>query len=299
MESAIQNGLENTKEHGCKSATTLLKLQTMDERIFLETNQIIPDKNKLREQSKQYDVFSTEENIITDLANSIADATLGSINETNLDSVRELFYHTYAALLKIVLIDKNSKSKSKRQAGVIEKLDKFREFLERELNAVLGFEFATAAYYFSGLLSGFIEVELNSEFTKVKKRIHSAARDLWLLRMPQTLLAKTDLANSGRLQAVLSYICTTDKVVCKLGTLNTLEGIALLENPLPTFTRINIENLLQDLDVDVLNLLNIYKQRDRARLSESKVKYRGLASKEHLLDLVTDLEEQIKVFCRE
>ena len=294
IESAIQNGLDKAKEYGRKSAATLLKLQTMDERVFLETNQIVPDRNKLREQSKQYDVFSTEENIISDLAESIADATLGSINETYLDNTRELFHHTYAALLKIVLIDKSSK----RQASVTEKLDRLREFLERELSAVLGLEFTTAAYYFSGLLSGFIEVELSSEFTKVKQKIYSAARDLWLLRMPQTLLADTKLANNGRLQALLSYICTTDKAVCKLGKLNTLEGIALLENPLPTFARINIEELLQELDVDVLNLLSIYKQRDRARLSESKVKYRGIASKEELLDLVIDLEEQIKAFCR-
>ena len=111
--------------------------------------------------------------------------------------------------------------------------------------------------------------------------------------MPQMLLSATNLVNS-RPQAILFYICTTDKVVCKLGKLNTLERVALLENPLSTIIRTNPD----ELDRGVFKLVDSYTNRAIARQSEPRVEYRGLASKEQLLDLVADLEEQIKPFCK-
>ena len=84
LSSNLMVGLENAKKHGYKSAETLLKLQTMEERIFLETNQITPDKNKFR-HLKQYDIFSTKQNIISNLANSIGSKTFEIINKAYLD----------------------------------------------------------------------------------------------------------------------------------------------------------------------------------------------------------------------
>lgn len=155
----------------------------MDEEIFLRENRIIPDWKRVEERAVYYGLSSVSNNYLNDIADLWTNKMMLDIDESTIQLAREVVNYTYAALLKIVLIHKASKQ------NVIEKMQKFYNFLDCELNCVLGRESAIAAYFFSNQMRDkFIQVQAEMSFADVKKRLFSTAWDFLLWSIPEIQL---------------------------------------------------------------------------------------------------------------
>lgn len=217
---------------------------------------------------------------------------LKETDEPFIEHLRYIIDYTYAALLKLVLINISSKQ------SIANKLQEFCDFLECQLNIVLGLELATAAYYLSNKVQlKFIPFEIKQiPFATVRDRLCSTARDFFLLRVPEILLS-----NGNEQETLLCFVCSAQKAIRQIGRLITIES--LVSSPklaLPSGISFNQEELQQKLGKEAFDVLHKQQQqRVAARLVTSTVEKREPISKKQLKDLITNLEDQIKTLCKQ
>lgn len=126
---------------------------------------------------------------------------------------------SYAALLKMSLI------KNQLKQPPFKKMEKLRLFMKKELGCFLAREFHLAYHYFTGVLPRLVIVEKNLKFEKAKKNLRATAWDIFLLRLPELLLANATID-----ETFIGYPCTAEKELQELGSLFSIERLILREN---------------------------------------------------------------------
>lgn len=292
LESAVMNGIEKAINNGNAAAATILQLHTMNEKIFLQDGSIIPDRKRVKEYAKRYGINSIDSNFFNDIATLMAKEMLKDVDEQFIDNLRYIINYTYAALLKLVLINTSNKQ------NIANKLQEFCDFFECQLNLVLGRELAIATYYLSNKLqSKFIPFEIKQiPFATVRARLCHTARDFFLLRVPEI-----SLSSGNEQKTLLCFVCSAEKAIRQIGRLITIES--LVSSPklaIPSGISFNQEELQQKLSEDAFDVLCKQQQQQvAARLIASTVEKREPISKEQLKDLITNLEDQIKTLCKQ
>jgi hypothetical protein len=270
-----------------RAMETILEVHLMDEKIFLNEERVTPNQERLELYKQKYNLSA---NSIKDIAPFWYQKNFAEIDDSNfIQTIKSIVNYTYAALLKMILIHKAS------GRGTLKKLQEFLSFLESEdFNMVLMREGVIAAYYFSNNLPDkFIQVQSDMDFAKVRKKMLGTAWDFLLLRMPENLLLY-----GTEQDTTLCYLCSADKAVRKLGRLFTIELISN-QNQITTQLSFKYDKISRDLGKEVANKLCTQLQEQHQRRQKSLI-LNGVSPvpKENIDDLISDLENQVKVLCK-
>jgi hypothetical protein len=279
----------NKQKHAINAAETILKTHLMDEEIFLNEGYVEFDWERFEIYKQQYNISS---DCVKDLAPIWYKENIAKRidDPAFIQYSKDIVNFTYAALLKMILIHKASGQ------GVARKLQDFFSFLEHEdFNVFLMRESLIAAYYFNNNLPDkFIQIESDMKFNKVRQKMLGTAWDFLLLRMPETLLMY-----GAAKDTTLCYICSADKAVQKLGRLFTIELVSN-QAKIPSMISLKHEEISQDLGEEVANKLCGQLQNQNERRQANLI-LNGVnpVGKEKLENLISSLEDQVKVLCKQ
>jgi hypothetical protein len=187
-----------------------LLLSGLDGELFLRS-----DALKLGPVGRQFliDTYGTAD---LDKAASIAFNRLPK-------NTREIVDATYAALLKIALIEA-----SVPYAQFSRRIEEFMDFLETSLNAILGLEIVTAILFFSGQIGKFIPLRRRAPFEERLASVRSSAWDLFLARMAPAFVGEGDETSLN-----LPLIITSDERLKKIVRAQQLVGVVALDGKPP------------------------------------------------------------------
>jgi hypothetical protein len=253
IESVARNGKAKAKECALDAAETLLRLHTMDERVFKLENRIVTDPAGLEPYAERFGVATIEE-----MVPLMIEAMTSDIDAEAFNGWME---YSYAVLLKMVLIHLGGKR------TVEEKCELLRDFMEGELNVVAAREGAIAPYYFAGQLERFIPVKKGmSSFADARKKLKASAWDLFLLRIPELHLAMGDEE-----ETLLCYICTSERDLRAIGRHFTIEQVVAQSSHSYPATAVSLAISSNDkrLSADkAIRIVERQKQRVDARASD-------------------------------
>ena len=109
IESLVKNGInDRARKYANDTATTILRLHTMDEQAFLKHGRIVPSKERIEDYAERYKINPANCDLIKDIV-PLWVKDMIAIDESQLKMYRENLNYTYVALLKMVLIHKASK----------------------------------------------------------------------------------------------------------------------------------------------------------------------------------------------
>ncbi|MBI3004775.1 MAG: hypothetical protein HYY49_05100 [Ignavibacteriales bacterium] len=259
---------------------TFLSLQCMDTTRFLQSDQIILD-----------------ERILATYAEEFGESTFDGIAEKRAQSMMTPadWYVTfvtkvsYACILKMALIHKLTRK------SIADKFSELRDFMANQVQVAMGAERLLSLGYFSGLYQSFIPLQRGANAEKVLRRIRAASWDLFLLRTPLELLART-----GEHGISLSYVCTADRVLAEVARNYTLQMIisGFTENtgfiPVLSYDHSFLHRYLERKTLD--RILESDRQWQKSRMSKYGPK-RDPVPDSMLSQIVTQLEEDVRSFC--
>ena len=258
------------------TAASILGLHAMNEKIFLETGDIVYKIETINHYYEQYGSSSLEQ---------CAQIMLSHIDKTTIQFYIPLINATYATLLKMVLIHK------KNNAPFLEKLSEFEDFLYKDIGAKLSRESLVAAYYFADLLGSMIGVQSNSKLENAKRNLKATAWDIFLLRMPELFLNPAHLPEMN-----VAYVCTAEKKLAEVGNLFEIERLIYSSNTAIPMSQIMTSYDLLEKKIGVETVSNIFD------LNENITKNYGITynrfNEHNLKYLINDLEHQLSHLCR-
>jgi len=260
--------------------SSILKLHCMDEREFINSKRVL-----IRQRDKEH-YFNLHQ------GDSFEECALNWVTEFS-SSHEKKFYDmqvelTYACLLKMTLINYRHKKQVNR------KNDEFKEFLFKELGALLAWELNLATHYFSGFTGKLINPDPNMSVEKAKKNLWSTAWDVLLLKIPQMLLNANYLP-----EVTLAYVATSEEKLMKVGDLITLESQYCRSDSfspmIPTIS-FNLKDHQDKYGRDKINeLIKANNKMAIERIFEEKGR---IISPAGLKCLIQDLEVQLSFLCR-
>jgi hypothetical protein len=171
-------------------AESMLKIQTMDNGLYLQSGKVVADSEKLQPGSGNFQTASHN------LAQTIAETKL-------FDEMRIFIQSTYATLLKIGLI-------GLEKSNSFTKVEKILDFLHNDLGVLLRREAVLSCLHFEGKSGKLIPLQAGAK--KVRTRLLASAWDLFLLRVPEALII-----NGSQEVTPIYYMCTAEKALQKLG----------------------------------------------------------------------------------
>ena len=172
-----------------RTATAVLKIETMDRSHYLESGNIRPAPDAQRILHSQTGISD-----FTQIArNAVADT-----KRLRNDEV-EWFC---AFLLKVALIN----ATHTKPKDLVAKVDDLVAFLEQRLGRIGPLELVAAMLQFTGKLRKFVTISRSMAFEAVISRVEHAAWDLVYMRTPQMFLTK-----ATRKHMVLAFIITGDR----------------------------------------------------------------------------------------
>jgi hypothetical protein len=193
MESLSKKGFDKIFPRARLYAESMLKIQAMDDDLYLKSGMIVSDSEKLQPGSGNFETAS----------HSLAKAT----SELKFDEMWIFIQVTYATLLKIGLV-------GLERSDSFRKLEKILEFLHNDLGVLLLREAVLSCLHFEGKSGRLIPLQPGAK--EVKKRLLASAWDICLLRVPEALIANE--SNEVEVEVTpIYYICTADKALQKLG----------------------------------------------------------------------------------
>lgn len=282
-----ENWVKSSKEQFIKTSSeklsSILKLHCMDEKSFIERNEIIYKSDSVKHYCELYQAQDLD---ACGLNWAISYSENRWFEEWN--NLAEL---SYACLLKMVLIHFMNPSFSSE--NIIYKYNEFESFLINELDLMLGRELNLALYYFSNFAGKFISVQPNMKIDKAKKNLKSTAWDLLLLRIPEFLLAPTHLPELNT-----AYVVTSEEKLLSIGNMFNIESIFYQNkysngSPILSFNTELFETILSEVD-----LSRVQDRRSKFvqnRISKGKVEH---ITPQKLKWLIEDLETQLGYLCK-
>ncbi|EQB8916857.1 hypothetical protein ACYVL9_002692 [Vibrio fluvialis] len=281
-----ENWAKSSKEQFVKTSSeklsSILKLHCMDERAFIDRNEIIYKPDSVEHYCELYGA--------QDLDSCGLNWALSYAENAWFEEWGNLTKLSYACLLKMVLIHFMKPGFSPE--NILDKYHEFETFLLNELDLMLGRELNLALYYFSNFAGKFISVQPNMKTEKAKKNLKSTAWDLLLLRLPEFLLAPTHLPELNT-----AYVVTSEDKLLSVGDMFSLETI-FYENktsqgsPILSFDTELFQTVLSKAD-----LITAQNQRSKwiqSRASKGKPDH---ITPQKLDWLIEDLEIQLGYLC--
>jgi hypothetical protein len=238
IEAFSKKGFDATFPFARSYAESVLKIQTMDDELYLRSGKIVSDPEKLQPGSGN---FQTASHNLTKGIGEIA----------GLFSAPEEVLATYATLLKIGLTGLE-KSDSFR------KVEKVLEFLHNDLGVLLMREAVLSCLHFEGK-SGRL-IPLQSGAKEVRRKLLASAWDLFLLRLPEHLIA-----NETNEVTSIYYICTAEKALQKVGRMFVVRRVSSIREGrghVPPSVGFKYNQLSQEVGNRLtMQLYNAYAQR--------------------------------------
>jgi hypothetical protein len=280
MEGAWKEQAPDLLKFAEKVSLSVISLHTMDERTFLTTGEVVTDPSRLALYSEEFGKETLEE---------IAEVHARSMVTPIDPHVEGMNLLSYATLLKMSLIHKTS---TKPIGG---KYSALRTFMEDTLNIAMGAERMLALGYFAGQFDGFLPLQKGANATRVLRRIHAAAWDLLLLRLPSMLLAHSGPKNG----IIVGFICTSDRSLAQIAKAYTLRAVLPSQREgreLPVATY-DLSWLHDHIDRDMLEQMQIDDLEWQKQRSDRMNKEEWHVSFDALTELVTELESQVVSVC--
>lgn len=258
MESLGKDKNKNFQETSLKDAIAILKLHTMDDKKFLDTNEIFNNQELLKQYEEDYKGSNLEE-----IAESRSEQMIESL-ETRFNLNEEKLIH--ALLLKMTIIQKSFSLKGKKK-DIIGKLMALREFMEIDLNVFLTLEYYISIFYFLNITGTFIPyIQPNTNIEKAFEKFMATTWDILLLRIPAThLKIPSDYTTLG-------FIATADTSYAKIASQFVLGGII----PLPHNNKLDTDVMLykKELILEKMDESNI-KKFEQYNSEKSEYRYIG------------------------
>jgi hypothetical protein len=269
-----------TAEAAWRASQTMLHFHTMDEPHFLATGEVRPDPKQLAPYQEQYSAETIPEIAARQIGKMVYDTPVIPINLLN--SMR-------AILLKMALIHRTTR------ASLWDKYTLLREFSTSVLKTGFGRERTLAIYYFSGEMDRFIPLQRTSNFRKFQRSLRAAVWDLFLLRMPETLLV-WDIPPG----TAVAYVCTGDRALQKVAQCDKIRAVSAMQPnrlPVPIFTS-DLTDLIPIVGRDVLDeIVKSDREWQRERLLKLENPRSESPSGDDLKRLVQELEAEVEQFC--
>lgn len=282
-----ENWAKSTKEQFIKTSSeklsSILKLHSMDEKIFIETHEI-----KYKDDSLQHYFELYESNSLEGCGEKWAQSFVKYGAFEYFTSLTKL---SYACLLKMVLI--HFINPCIEEKNIVFKYYEFEKFLLNDLNLLLGREINLALYYFSSFAGKFVNVQSNMSLKNAKKTLKATAWDLLLLRMPEFLLRPANLPEINT-----SYVVTSEDKLLSIGDMFNVESLFYASvkdeaTPMLSFNTDIFEAVLSKVSIDKLN-------EHRAKISVKRLEkdLQPVISDQKLDWLIADLELQLGYLCK-
>jgi hypothetical protein len=225
LEAASKNDFQTVYPHAAAYSESVRTLQLMDSQVFLNTGLIEIDENKQREFSRYHHSGSVE----TIAASDVLYFSTGQLKSEVHDTIQLI----YSALLMIVVVSRESCPPAK-------KVEKFFRFMQEKLGVHCALEAFLACLKFGGRAGTFLSTKRDTNETR--RSLLASAWDLFLLRLPELLII-----NEGCERTSVSYVCTADKALEKLGKIRTIERIHTGNLRVPTLFRVDTTVLEQQV----------------------------------------------------
>jgi hypothetical protein len=197
----------NFFRYAIKCGESLLRLQSMDEKHFLKTGEIIPDEDMV--------VHYIEEGGVKTLFELAERKVMSFVREYNPNGLAPMIEVTQIALIKMVLIHKYQHPKW----SVARKYEEFITFLRNELGTMLAREAGLSLYYFCGQAGRLLGIESTQSFEDALNVIRATAWDIFLLRLPEKFISNTHE------EICFPYIATQEKKLHEFAKLFITESI--------------------------------------------------------------------------
>ncbi len=266
LEAVSKNDFLAVYPHAASLGKSIKTLQLMDREVFLQTGRIEMGDEK-------YKAFSTLHHSLSLEAVSASDALHFSTGQLR-SQVHVMIQLTYAALLKIVLVS-NEKCPARK------KLEKIFQFMHEELGVHGSWETLLACLKFRGRAGSFLSAKQDKN--KTERALLASAWDLHLLRLPAVLIL-----NEGCEHTSVSYVCTAEKTLQRLGGMRTIRRVYTGRLRLPPLFQLDADLLTQQVGKELAETW--------IQLSRSMVLNGPLRSPipEHTLQLlISDLRGQL------
>ena len=248
--------------------SSILKLQTMDDEVFLRSGDIVPDVHKIEEYVERHGALpfeATAASIVTNIHRVAAKA--GAIQ----------LQATYACLLKIGLIQQKKTSQEK-------KWEELFSFFNNDLGVFLAREAIVACLHFRGQSLKFIPIERRAN--DVKRKLLASTWDLFLTRLPEALIADEGIDHTS-----IYYVCTAEKALQVLGDIFVVGRVSSIEDgngTLPTRIGVREDILNARLGTDLAKaFMRAYGQSMTGSLNRTP------KSEAEIMDVVSQLEKQV------
>ncbi|BBP72815.1 hypothetical protein PHLH6_48190 [Pseudomonas sp. Seg1] len=279
-ESYLKSTPDNFNRHIPKVLTSILKLQAMCEKTFIEHREI-----KIKPDAIAYycDLYKQEN--LRDCANAWAQEIAARINREDTQYIVDF---TYACLLKMVLI------KFADNRGIVKKCEQFEKFMIDELGIRLARESGLALCYFSGLADKLVNTQANKSLTNAIHDLKATAWDMFLLKMPEISLTPNHLP-----EIKISYVATSEKKLYELGKLFDVQHLACRTDdagtglPLISFSMESVNE--KNDDIAVQKLIMASEEMAFRRMAVSKI---IACSPDKLKAIIFELESQLSNFCQ-
>jgi hypothetical protein len=279
-EAYLKSTPEDFNRYVPKVLASILKLQAMCENTFIKERKI-----KLKPDAIAHYCNLYGEDNLDDCANAWVKKIASGINKKD---TTHLIDFTYACLLKMVLI------KFIDNKGVVKKCEQFEKFMIDELGIRLARESGLALYYFSGLAGKLVNTQANMPLEHAIHDLRATAWDIFLLKMPETLLTPNYLPEIN-----VSYVATSETKLYELGKLFDVQHLACRTDEEGTgipLISLSMESISKKVDdIAIQKLIKANEEISFRRMAVSKI---AACSPDKLKAIIFDLETQLSNLCR-
>lgn len=263
---------------------SIIRLQSMDQPLFLKTGEIKPDLEIFQQYVKKFDTDSYVE-----MARRQA-AWLKSKNSSAYAELKNLYSAIYISLLKMALLRHQSPK------GIKHKHIQLRKYMVDTLGIVLSRELYIALLYFAGLINKFIPLQRGADFREMRSKIRASAWDALMMRLPEFYLPE-----GGPEPVTIAYVCTADKALQKIARgIHIKAVLSLMPRPHSPRALLNFDydELVKRVGQDVVEsilLENDDWQADRWISAQSN---RATPEEDGLPLIIQNLEREMRSLCR-
>lgn len=265
MEHYAKSSLENFLPNAIRRTESIMTLHSMNEKHFLETGKIIPNPEAVNHYIEQYGVTT-----LKDAAKKRVESFVSSYNK---EALTQMLESIEVALMKMVLIRKSSMAKSTS----VDQYKGFIQFLQNDLEIILGREAHLALHYFCDNAGKLLGIQSTTPYKKALSIIKSTSWDLYLLRMPEILF------ESSPNEMCIAYIATQEKRLQQLARLYTVERIICSDDKgIVPFISYNLRDIPEAI---------------QSQLPTSMPQKKGEEFKSIPNGLYQELQDELKHFC--
>jgi hypothetical protein len=209
MESAAKDERGAFYPHAVRATRDMLILHTMNVEVFQQSGRVLVDPFLLRPYQEDY-----QEREIDGIAKKQVDRMLSDGHEW-LKALEPMHAITYAVLMKMALLNR------RKGLSLLDKDECLRSYIDERIGISLGRELCLASFYFAGQVGRFVKFEKSMGMEKIRRSLMASAWDLFLLRLPEYLLARIGIPAT-----VVAYPCTTEKALQIVGRSTHIEMIS-------------------------------------------------------------------------